>query len=105
MLYRRLRNAFPDFRPEIHWQTVDGDVVTTFKTYHGTHEGAIFGIEPTGRVVQFDTVDAMRVRAGKMSNTGALRICLCWCISWVPASNPDPRNLGWIDVSGPSPGS
>ncbi|ORA54654.1 ester cyclase [Mycobacteroides franklinii] len=66
VLYRRLRDAFPDFHPEIHWQTVDGDVVTTFKTYHGTHRGAFLGIEPTGRVVQFDTVDAMRVRDGRI---------------------------------------
>ncbi|MFD6199434.1 ester cyclase [Mycobacteriaceae bacterium NPDC060252] len=66
VLYRRLRDAFPDFRPEIHWQTVDGDVVTTFKTYHGTHRGVFLGIEPTGRAVQFDTVDAMRVRDGRI---------------------------------------
>ncbi|OHU32924.1 ester cyclase [Mycobacteroides chelonae] len=66
VLYRRLREAFPDFRPEIHWQTVDGDVVTTFKTYHGTHRGVFLGIEPTGRLVQFDTVDAMRVRDGRI---------------------------------------
>ncbi|TDZ45949.1 ester cyclase [Mycobacteroides franklinii] len=66
VLYRRLREAFPDFRPEIHWQTVDGDVVTTFKTYHGTHRGEFLGIEPTGRLVQFDTVDAMRVRDGRI---------------------------------------
>jgi predicted ester cyclase len=65
-LYHRLRGAFPDFRPEIHWQTVDGDVVTTFKTYHGTHQGEIFGIAPTGRVIQFETVDAMRVRDGRI---------------------------------------
>jgi hypothetical protein len=32
VLYQRLREAFPDFTPEIHWQRVDGDVVTTFKT-------------------------------------------------------------------------
>src|SRR5882757_3448557 len=40
VLYTYLRQAFPDLRPEIHWQSVDGDDrVTTFKTYHGTHEG------------------------------------------------------------------
>ena len=66
ILYRRLRDAFPDFRPEIHWQTVDGDVVTTFKTYHGTHRGDFLGIAPTGRTVSFDTVDAMRVRDGRI---------------------------------------
>ena len=35
-LYRRLREAFPDFTPEIHWQKADGDVVMTYKTYHGS---------------------------------------------------------------------
>ena len=30
-LYRRLREAFPDFTPEIHWQKADGDVVTTLR--------------------------------------------------------------------------
>lgn len=66
VLYHRLREAFPDFRPEIHWQTVDGDVVTTYKTYHGTHRGEFLGIAATGRTVQFDTVDAMRVRDGRI---------------------------------------
>src|SRR5262249_48681311 len=66
ILYRRLREAFPDFRPEIHWQAVDGDLVTTYKTYHGTHLGHLFGIEPTGRTVAFETVDAMRVRGGRI---------------------------------------
>lgn len=66
VLYHRLRDAFPDFRPEIHWQTADGDVVTTFKTYHGTHQGDFLGIPATGRTVQFDTVDAMRVRDGQI---------------------------------------
>ncbi|KAA0114367.1 ester cyclase [Mycolicibacterium sp. P9-22] len=66
VLYHRLRDAFPDFRPEIHWQSVDGDLVTTFKTYHGTHQGDFLGIAPTGRTVQFETVDAMRVRDGRI---------------------------------------
>ena len=66
ILYHRLREAFPDFRPEIHWQTVDGDLVTTYKTYHGTHRGDFLGIAPTGRTVRFDTVDAMRVRDGRI---------------------------------------
>jgi steroid delta-isomerase-like uncharacterized protein len=66
VLYHRLREAFPDFRPEIGWQSVDGDIVTTFKTYHGTHLGTFLGIAPTGRTVRFETVDAMRVRDGRI---------------------------------------
>ena len=65
-LYHVLREAFPDFRAEIHWQAADGDLVTTFKTYHGTHRGSFFGIAPTGREIHFETVDAMRVRDGQI---------------------------------------
>jgi steroid delta-isomerase-like uncharacterized protein len=66
-LYHVLREAFPDFRAEIHWQAADGNLVTTYKTYYGTHEGEFFGIAPTGRKVHFETVDAMRVRDGKIT--------------------------------------
>ena len=67
-LYTRLREAFPDFSPEIHWQTVQDGIVTTFKTYHGTHRGEFLGIAPTGRRIHFETVDAMRVRDGKITD-------------------------------------
>ena len=61
-LYTYLRAAFPDFRAEIHWLLADGDRVTTYKTYHGTHEGPFLGIAPTHRKIHFDTVDVMRVQ-------------------------------------------
>jgi steroid delta-isomerase-like uncharacterized protein len=66
-LYRSLRAAFPDFRAEIHWQAADGELVTTYKTYHGTHQGAFLGVAPTGRKIHFETVDVMRVRNGKIT--------------------------------------
>jgi steroid delta-isomerase-like uncharacterized protein len=66
-LYQLLRTAFPDFHADIHWQLADGDRVTTYKTYHGTHTGAFFGIGPTNRKIKFETVDVMRVRDGKIS--------------------------------------
>lgn len=66
-LYKTLRGAFPDFRADIHWQIADGDRVTTYKTYHGTHRGEFLGVAPTGRSVQFETVDVMRVQAGKIT--------------------------------------
>jgi predicted ester cyclase len=68
VLYKRLRDAFSDFRPEIHWQTVDGDIVTTYKVYHGTHDGEFLGIAPTGKTIHFETVDAMRVRDGRITD-------------------------------------
>ena len=67
ILYTRLREAFPDFRPEIRWQSVEGDLVTTYKIYHGTHLGDFLGVPATGKAIQFETVDAMRVRDGKIT--------------------------------------
>jgi steroid delta-isomerase-like uncharacterized protein len=66
-LYKILRTAFPDFHAEIHWQLADGDRVTTYKTYHGTHRGGFLGLAPTGRKIQFEAVDVMRVRNGKIT--------------------------------------
>ncbi|MGN7736781.1 ester cyclase [Rhizobiales bacterium] len=66
-LYAGLRKAFPDFHAVIHWQTAEGNLVTTFKTYYGTHKGTFLGIEPTGNTIQFETVDAMRVVDGKIT--------------------------------------
>jgi predicted ester cyclase len=40
-LYTYLREAFPDFHAEIHWQLADGDRVTTYKTYHGHPRGHV----------------------------------------------------------------
>jgi steroid delta-isomerase-like uncharacterized protein len=66
-LYKTIREAFPDFHAVIHWQTADGEIVTTFKTYHGTHRGTFLGVPPTGRNISFETVDAMRVHIGKIT--------------------------------------
>lgn len=66
-LYRILRAAFPDFHAVIHWQTSDGELVTTYKTYHGTHKEAFLGVPATGRKIQFETVDVMRVHNGKIA--------------------------------------
>jgi steroid delta-isomerase-like uncharacterized protein len=66
-LYKRLRESFPDFTPEIQWQRADGDVVTTYKIYHGTHQGDFLGVPGTGKKVSFETVDVMRVVDGKIT--------------------------------------
>jgi steroid delta-isomerase-like uncharacterized protein len=67
-LYKMLRTAFPDFRAEIHWQRADGDTVTTFKTYYGTHNGPFLGFAATGRTMHFECVDVMRVQNGKITD-------------------------------------
>ena len=71
-LYTYLRAVFPDFHAEIHWQLADGDRVTTYKTYYGTHEGPFLGIAPTHRTVHFESVDVMRVQNGKITDHGGV---------------------------------
>ena len=60
--------AFPDFHAKIHWQLADGDRVTTYKTYCGTHYGPFLGIAPTHRKIHFESVDVMRVRDSKITD-------------------------------------
>jgi steroid delta-isomerase-like uncharacterized protein len=67
-LYTYMRETFPDFRAEIHWQLADGDRVTTYKTYYGTHDGPFLGIAPTHRKVHFESVDVMRVQNGRITD-------------------------------------
>jgi predicted ester cyclase len=51
-LYTYIRAAFPDFHAEIHWQLADGDRVTTYTTYYGTHQGPFLGVAPTHRKIR-----------------------------------------------------
>lgn len=73
-IYKTFRAGFPDFRATVHFQVVEGDLVTSFKTYHGTHLGYFMGLEPTGRKVGFDIIDILRMRNGRVGTIGAFRM-------------------------------
>ncbi|WP_035333789.1 ester cyclase [Dyadobacter crusticola] len=60
-----LRPAMPDVHVTIHQQVVEGDLVTTRKTIGGTHTGTFLGIPATGRAVNIDVIDIVRVKNGK----------------------------------------
>src|ERR1700757_1984484 len=94
-LYTYLRSAFPDFHAEIHWQLADGDRVTTYKTYYGTHEGQFLGVAPTHRRIYFETVEVMRVHNGKITDDWRVvnLLSLVQQIGgWVPALEMQARN-------------
>jgi predicted ester cyclase len=38
----------------------------TRKVFHGTHRGELMGIAPTGRAVQIEVIDIVRVRDGQI---------------------------------------
>jgi predicted ester cyclase len=60
-----LRPALPDLTVEIHDQIAQGDRVTTRKTLRGTHRGELLGIPPTGRPVEIDVIDIVRLKDGR----------------------------------------
>jgi steroid delta-isomerase-like uncharacterized protein len=89
-LYTYIREAFPDFHAEIHWQLADGDRVTTYKTYYGTHDGPFLGIAPTHRKIHFESVDVTRVRNGKITEhwgVGNLLSLMQQIGGWTPSAS------------------
>ena len=48
-----VRSAFPDFHNEVEDLLAEGDTVVARLTYRGTHRGEMFGIPPTGKVVEY----------------------------------------------------
>jgi predicted ester cyclase len=64
--FNGFRAAFPDFRATILDQVAEGDRVVTRKVFHGTHLGPFQGIEPTGREVEINLIDIVRVADGQI---------------------------------------
>jgi Predicted ester cyclase len=60
-----LKPAFPDLKVEIYDQIAENDKVTTRKAIIGTHKGILMGIEPTGKKIQIDVIDIVRLKNGK----------------------------------------
>jgi predicted ester cyclase len=61
------RAAFPDLRYTVDHEAEEGDLVIQVATAEGTHRGAIFGVEPTGRHVRWQQVHIARMRDGRMA--------------------------------------
>ena len=61
-------SAIPDMRAVIHAQVADDDTVVTRKTLSGTHQGALFGVPPTGQPVAIEVIDILRVSDGRITD-------------------------------------
>ena len=56
--------AFPDLNISIENMIADGDRVAGRVTITGTHRGELMGIPPTGKHVQFGSIDIIRYENG-----------------------------------------
>jgi steroid delta-isomerase-like uncharacterized protein len=61
-------SALPDLQAIIHDQVADEDKVVTRKTLRGTHQGDLMGIPPTGRMVDIEVIDILRIQDGKITD-------------------------------------
>ena len=57
--------AFPDYREEILWSIAEGDQAVSYVRLTGTHEGPLYGVEPTGRRVEYNAMGALRFVSGR----------------------------------------
>lgn len=60
------RKGFPDLHITIDHLLAEGDKVAQHFTMHGTHNGEIFGIPPTGKQVSFRGINVFRIGGGKI---------------------------------------
>lgn len=61
-------DAFPDLHVEVLNQVAEGDLVATHKMFRGTHLGDFMGVQPTGRVVEFDVMEFLILRGGTITD-------------------------------------
>jgi predicted ester cyclase len=66
MLITVYRNAFPDLHFTIDEQIAEGNTVMTRWTAHGTHNGELAGLPPTGKPAMVVGVNLDRVEHGKI---------------------------------------
>lgn len=54
--YNMLWTAMPDVKLDLRTKVADDHYVIEESHVHGTHEGPLFGIPPSGRYIEFDLV-------------------------------------------------
>jgi predicted ester cyclase len=59
-------DAFPDLRVNPRHLVCEGDLVSTWVSYEGTHHGEFAGVSGTGRPVKFAAWDLIKVEGGRI---------------------------------------
>lgn len=61
-----MRKAFPDLRFEIKNMVVTDKQVAIHCVMHGTHQGDLFGMPPTGKIVKVNQIQIEHIVNGKI---------------------------------------
>lgn len=64
--FTMLRSAFPDIRITVEDQVAEGDKVVSRVVCRGTHRGEFMGLPPTGRQVEYEAIDIVRIIDGQI---------------------------------------
>jgi steroid delta-isomerase-like uncharacterized protein len=68
----RIRTAFPNWHEHVLDVFGTGDRVASRYVSTGTHQGAFWGIEPTGRRVEIEEISIFRIAGGRVAEQ--------WCM-------------------------
>jgi steroid delta-isomerase-like uncharacterized protein len=63
--FREWTQGFTDRNVTIDVEVAEGDLVTGYQTWRGTHTGEFLGIPATGKTIKVTAVDILRVADGK----------------------------------------
>lgn len=79
--------GFPDLRVTIEDMIAEGDKVVIWFTTHGTQQGTLGGIPPTGKQVAVSTIEITRMAGGKIAEDWGLddRLGMLRQLGLVPA--------------------
>ena len=64
--FRQWSQGFTDRNVTLDLEVAEGDLVTTYQTWRGTHTGEFLGIPATGKTVKVQAVDIVRVADGML---------------------------------------
>lgn len=62
-----LRAAFPDLTAEVDITLEDGGLAAGRAVIKGTHEGELMGVPASGKSVEIESMDIIRVEDGKVA--------------------------------------
>jgi predicted ester cyclase len=63
-----MRGAFPDLTPKsVEPMLADGDLEAGRVILTGTHQGELMGVPASGKTVEFESIDIIRLEDGKVA--------------------------------------